>query len=483
VYGARLQEVHEVLTRRQLIARAGQAGVAAAAWQMARLRAAHAAGPPTRLIIVPLLNGAEPRHFWPSPGNLAGMSLITEPLKAYQKQLTFVRGINIDGSNNHMAVRSMFTGAPIPDYLSPDPVNKSVDQVMADHVAASGATKLRSLHLGVIPADSIEFYQRYGRSTFFFAPKPVDYDANPISAFDRTFKGLTGAPKPTTPTTPTTPGAPAPAPAPAAVSYENDVLDISDAELADLTKKLGAVPRELAKIEQHRAALKGLRATGVTPPGMGPSPSNPMPMTDPGPSAPPMGGKVSCDSSALASVEKLRPTLAGKDNLAYRHQYYSDIFDAQVDIAVRALVCGLTRVATIQAGSADGNVTDPVGGGYPHHNTSHGNQDIFAQCQQWYATKLLRLIKGLDVPDPLDSTGKTVLYNSIVLVMSECLPVGHGSDSVPVLLAGNAGGALKAGGFAQLTGATNKSLMATVLKALGAGGAAHFGSTTFSELV
>jgi hypothetical protein len=466
-----------VLTRRQLIARAGAAGMAAAAWQVARQRAAHAAGPPTRLVIVPMLNGSEPRFFWPSPGNLAAMSMITEPLKAYQKQITFVRGINVDGSNNHMAVRSIFTGAVIPDYLSPDPTNKSVDQVMADYTASS--TKLRSLHLGVIPADSIDFYQRYGRSTFFFAPKPVDYDANPVSAFDRTFRGLTGTPKPQ----PTTPGAPTPTtPAPTTTSsFENDVLDISDAELADLGKKLGAAPRELAKVVQHRQALKGLRPTVGTTPGT-PGPTDP-PMTDPGPSAPPMGGKVACDSSQLASVEKLRSALQGKDAVAYKHQYFSDIFDAQIDISVRALVCGLTRVATIQAGSADGNVTDPVGPGYPHHNTSHGSQDIFAQCQQWYMTKLFRLIKGLDVPDPLDASGKTVLYNSIILVMSECLPVGHGSESVPVLLAGNAGGALKAGTFADLKGATNKNLMATVLKALGAPGAAHFGSTTFSELV
>ncbi len=470
-----------MLTRRQLIARAGMGGMAAAAWQMARLRAAQAAGPPTRLVILPMLNGAEPRFFWPSPGNLGAMSMVTEPLKAYQRQISFVRGINVDGSNNHMAVRSIFTGAPIADYLSPDPTNKSVDQLMADHVASSGATKLRSLHLGVIPAESIEFYQRYGRSTFFFAPKPVDYDANPISAFDRTFKGLSGAPKPA-PSTPTVPGQPTPTPVPTPQSYENDVLDISDAELADLGRKLGSAPRELAKVVQHRNALKTLRPTAGTVPGT-PSPTDPPVTTDPGPSAMPMGGKVNCDSSSLASVEKLRPALQGKDAMAYRHQYFSDIFDAQIDISVRALVCGLTRVATIQAGSADGNVTDPVGPGYPHHNTSHGSQDTFAQCQQWYMSKLARLVKGLDVPDPLDASGKTVLYNSIILVMSECLPVGHGSDSVPVLLVGNGGGALKAGTFADLKGATNKALMATVLKALGAPGAAHFGSTTISELL
>ena len=265
-------------------------------------------------------------------------------------------------------------------------------------------------------------------------------------------------------------------PAPTApANFENDMLDIADAELAELGKRATGVPRELAKLDQHKQAIKGLRSA-----------ASPAPMEPPGampPPANPMGGKVSCDSSALASVEKLRGTLQGKDALAYRHQYFSDIFDAQIDIAVRAVTCGLTRVATIQAGSADGNVTDPVGPGYAHHNTSHGNQDVFAKCQQWYATKFHRLIKGLDVPDPLDPTGKTVLHNSIVLMMSECLPVGHGSESVPVLLAGNAGGTLKAGSFVEVMGGSNKALMQTILQLLGvSSGGGHFGGTTFAGL-
>jgi hypothetical protein len=202
-----------------------------------------------------------------------------------------------------------------------------------------------------------------------------------------------------------------------------------------------------------------------------PAPAQPPPAPPRGPT-PVIGG--------IASVEKLRPSLQGNDAAAYRHQFYSDIFDAQIDILARAVVTGITRVATIQAGSADGNVTDPVGGGLPHHNTSHGSPELFAQCQQWYATKFLRLLQALDVPDPLDP-GRTVLHNSVVLLMSECMPVGHESNSVPVLLAGRAGGALRSG-YVDLKGATNLALMQTVLQLCGAGSAPHFGGTTFSEL-
>ncbi len=459
-----------MLTRRQLMARAG---TAAAGWQLSRYGAARAAGgAPTRLVVFPLLNGADHRLFWPNPGNLSAMSTVTQPLAPYQSQLTFVRGIDIEGSFNHMAVRSMFTGAAIPDYLSPDPTVKSVDQSFADHVAASGPTKLRSLHLGVIPADSILLYQMYGRSTFFFAPRPVDYEANPVSAFDRTFRGISGPPAPGPTPGPTPPGG---APAPAPMNLENDVLDIEEAELTDLGKRLGGSARELAKLEQHRQAVRALRPVPVPGAG-GPTPGpTPMPPAAMPPAGMPGGGPT------LASVEKLRPSLQGNDRAAYKHEFYSDIFDAQIDILTRAVVSGMTRVATIQAGSADGNVTDPVGPGYPHHNTSHGNQDIFGQCQNWYMTKFLRLLKGLDVPDPLDP-GKTVLHNSLVLLMSECMPVGHESNSVPVILAGRAGGALKSGSYVDLKSASNKTLMQTVLQLLGAGAASQFGSGTFSEL-
>ncbi len=160
------------------------------------------------------------------------------------------------------------------------------------------------------------------------------------------------------------------------------------------------------------------------------------------------------------------------------------MFDAQVDILARSIVSGLTRVGTLQAGSADGDQVDPVGPGYPHHGTSHGDQTIFAQCQKWYMGKLARLLAALDVPDPLDPSGKTVLYNSMIVVISECLPVTHASTSVPTMVIGNGAGLLNAGRYVASNGATNKAIMQTVLGLAGVSTseAPHFGTTTLSEL-
>lgn len=404
---------------------------------------AHAAanGSAQRLVLFPSMNGASPLHFWPSPGNLAAMSVVTEPLRAWQSRMTFVRGLDVEGSYNHFAVRSMFTGAPVNDYLGPDPTVKSIDQVFADHVAATAPTSMRSLHLGAIPADSIHFYQLYGRSTFFFNPTPVHYEANPVTAFDAVFGGLGGG------------GAPPPV-----RDYKADALAITDAELGALEGRLGRSPRERDKVRAHRAAAGKLGGDAPTAP-------------------------AACDGSALPSVEALRPALAGNAAAAYEYGRFGAIMDAQIDILARALVCGLTRVATLQAGSADGNVIVPVDGGYPHHNTSHGDPATFARVQRWYAEKLARLLTALDVPDPLDP-GKTVLDNSCVVWLSECNP-GHDSVDVPCFYVGGAGGALRTGALVDLPGATNKALLKTIGKAMGVADAAtgHFGSTTLSEVL
>ncbi len=432
------------LSRRQWLKASG--GAAAASALLGGRAFAQAGGPPLRLVLWPMMNGAESQYFWPNPGNLAAMSTITEPLKSYSKQITFIRGVDIAGSQNHFAVRSMFSGFPVASYDTADPNVKSADQVIADHLAASAPSMMKSLHLGVIPADSINYYQRYGRSTFFFSPKAVDYEANPVTAFDRVFAS----------------GGAAPAPGASGVDFTSDSLDLIEAEIGELSGRLRDSALERGKLDQHKDALRSLR------------PSTTPPIATPG--GPPAAG------GQLASVEKLRPALQGNAKDAYKHALFSDIFDAQVDILARSLVSGLTRVATLQAGSADGNAIVPVDRGYPHHNTSHGNQTIFSQCQRWYMTKLERLLAALDVPDPLDPGGKTVLYNTAIVVMAECLPVSHGSESVPTFVVGNAGGLLRAGTFITKTGINNKTVLATILQIFGAPAATQFGSTILAEL-
>jgi hypothetical protein len=391
---------------------------------------------PLRLVCWPMMNGAESGYFYPGGGNASALSLITEPLRKYANLVSFIRSVSISGSVNHYAIRSMYTGGNVSSYTSADPTVASIDQLIANDIAKKAPTPVKSLHLGVIPADSINAYQR-GQSMVFFAPQRVDYEANPVTAFDRLFGNEAGPP-----------GA-----GPMPADFTNEGLDVLEAELNDFTTRLTGAPSELAKLRQHQEVLRGLRPS-----------AKPMTMV------PPVGM-----TGRMPTVEKLRPMLEGNAKDAYKRDYFADMFDAQLDVMARALVLGLTRVATLQAGSADNNLIVPVGRGYPHHNTSHGNQATFSMVAQYYFTKMARFVASLDVPDPLDP-GKTVLDNTVIVLIAECLPVSHSSSGVPCMLLGKLGGKIKPGTYVNQGGINNKHVMATVLRAFGLDGA-HFGST------
>ena len=54
-------------------------------------------------MMVPM-NGAEERHLYPA--NLSALSVVSEPLRKYSQQLTFVRGIDIEGGDESGARRT-----------------------------------------------------------------------------------------------------------------------------------------------------------------------------------------------------------------------------------------------------------------------------------------------------------------------------------------------------------------------------------------
>ena len=78
-----------------------------------------------------------------------------------------------------------------------------------------------------------------------------------------------------------------------------------------------------------------------------------------------------------------------------------------------------------------------------------------------------------------------MLDNSCVVWLSECLPQGHGSESVPAFIVGGAAGALRTGAFLDVAGATNRALLRTICQAMGvpAADSAHLGQITITELL
>lgn len=434
------------LSRRRFLAGLGaSAGAAALSPLWAPAARAQTGAAPVRLVLIPMLNGAQ--SFFPR--DPAGLSVVTEPLAPFRSRLQFLDGIGIAGSSNHYAVRSMFSGTPISSYDVPDPTRPSVDQVIADHIQHTAPTVQRSVHLGVVPADAPAFYQLYGRSTFFFrGDRAVDYEANPVWAHDALFGMTTGGP---------------PDPTTGADAARAAALAYATTELNRFAPRVAHLDIEQQKLNVHQDALRALAGN-----------------TSSTPAAP-----VDCGAGGIASVEALRGTMASRIDPAYDHANFSAVFDAQIDILAKALTCGLTRVATLQAGSADGNVTVPIEGGLPHHNTSHGDQAQFSRVQAWYAGKVARLAAALDIPDPLDPAGGTVLDNSVIVWLAETMPSSHGSTHVPCLYLGGAGGRLVTGGTTRVTGASNLHLMRTLTRVFGVPdtNATHFADAPLAEVL
>jgi hypothetical protein len=440
--GSRNDRRIRTVTRRQLLQAAGLAAAGPALMGralMGRDAMAAAAGPPLRLVCWPMMNGVEAQFFYPGGSDASVLSSVTEPMRKYASLATFIKSVNVSGSDNHYATRATYSGGAVPTYDSPDPNVKSVDQLIADSIATSAPTPLKSLHLGVIPADSIDYYKG-SHSKMFYDPTPVDYEANPVTAYDRLFGTATAMPP--------KPGA----------DFTNDSLDIIDAEMNELEGRMPGAASEINKLALHREALKNLRPSSM--PAM-----VPMPVT----------------SGPLTSVEKLRPLLLGKPMDAYKSAYFSDMFDAQVDIMARVLISGQSRVATLQAGSADNDLIVPVGRGYPHHVTSHGDQTVFSTLVAWYFGKMARFLDALNVPDPL-APGSTVLDNTVIVSIGECLPYTHSSNGVPALYVGKLGGKIKPGAVVDIGGGTNKTVMATILQAFGVP-PAHFGTNVISQVL
>jgi hypothetical protein len=438
------------MTRRQLLRAAGTAAAASPFLNVRAKAYAQNGIQPLRLICWPLMNGAESGYFYPK-GDPSMLSTITEPLRKWANLVTFIDDVNVSGAQNHQAIRATYSGGSVSSYTSPNPVLKSVDILIADKIMATAPTPLKALHIGVIPADSITYYQR-GQNIFFFDQQPVDYEANPVTAFDRLYPGQGAGGGGAVPAGPA---------APPMADFSGDSLDLLDAEMNEVGSRLVTTPSEVAKLNLHKEALKGLRPSKTTP-GM-PTVTPTGPMTGP-----------------IESVEKLRSRLQGNAKDAYKYEYFSEVFDAQIDIMARVLITGMSRVATFQAGSADNDMIVPVGRGYPHHVTSHGNQAVFSMVQNYYFIKMARLMAALDVPDPLDP-GKTVLDNTLLVMMAETLPVSHSSNGVPTLMVGKLGGKVRAGSFIH-GGGTNKNVMSAVLKAFGTD-PAQFGANATSGVL
>jgi hypothetical protein len=122
---------------------------------------------------------------------------------------------------------------------------------------------------------------------------------------------------------------------------------------------------------------------------------------------------------------------------------------AMMDVMEFGFKCDLTRVQSFMFGNAFGpgpmnwiNIKDDYHA-LTHRMNDAGVPDLVAKCITWEVTQVAAFMKRLQA---IPEGDHDVLYNTSFVVLSDIGQGGpHNHDDIPVLLAGNGGGALNPG--------------------------------------
>jgi hypothetical protein len=356
-------------------------------------RVVRAAPPPrpARLFILYIPHGLPWEHFDPvgpdgaldfAASGIGGFS----PLEPYRDAVTVLRGVAMaNDAKDHNAIRAALTGFPEGGVVD------SIDHTIAQALGVTPHV------LGAVPyAATAGFTEnshlaRHGGVW-------VRALESPSAAADAIFG-------PAAPATPAIDEAP----------FEAAALALAQRQVARLRTSVGGFAAEASKLDAHAAALRDLTAARAAPPSA--CSSRPaLPSLD-----------------ALVGADPLDPTQLGH------------VFDAHLEVAANAMVCGAARVVTLQTMYARADVRFDFldGPGIPaeHHlGLSHviDPREPYARAQQWLISRLAtKMLAVLAQPDPLDPA-HTVLDNSVIYVLSEISDgSAHNSDTEPEMIGGS----------------------------------------------
>lgn len=338
---------------------------------------------------------------------------ILEPLTPRASDVLVFRGLDFyEASNHEGGMRAMLTGnGPT-----------SIDQ----HVAASIGqdTAFNSLELGVMTSNwgaSVQTRMVYNNEDY------VHPDDSPASVYRRLFGGVTGNDQ--------------------EVEYNlfdrrKSILDIAKEELEEIDKQAVACGgiEQRQKLSRHLASIRDVEERLTRQ-----AESSGTPVGGAGACQPPMLGQVDPGSNAN----------------------FPAIGQAQAELGVAALACGLTRVVTLQWTHTVSPIAFTwLGQSAGHHDLSHAMNDDYVAAERWFVERFVGLMDLLDsTPDPVDEG--SLLDHTLVVWSQE---LGHGSNhvcqDVPFVMAG-ATDVIEHGKLLEFQGESHQRLLVAVANAMG----------------
>jgi hypothetical protein len=356
------------------------------------------------------------------PENLA-------PLTPHRDACAFFRGLSMGGTDagSHPGgAKKLLTGV--------DGGNgESLDRYLSRTVGA--AAPFRHLYLGAMATQNNASGDKFISYPSAGTTSPPEDD--PITSFGRLFGSATGT-----------------AGAPSGGTKTVDPLEVSviDGALGDMNDLRAKLDVEKAKLDLHLEALRDVerRIKGL------------------GSAALP-----ACNQS-LGSVGLVDPSRL------YDPGHFPQVLQAQLDLVVQAMACGLTNVGVVQASQ---HTSELVMSRFPStplykpsfdmrsHQASHYGQssdpkfDDYVKQRTWFASQFAYLLDQLKARP--EGSG-TMLDNSLVLFCSEISDGNtHSHDDMPFVLAGGGGGAIRTGRLFDYAGRRHSDLLGSIAHAMG----------------
>ena len=433
-----------------------------------RVAKAQGDAPPLRLLVVMSPQGLLQDRWIPSGTGGLNLPSVFSPLAAHRDDLLVVSGIDnavrwqvepVGGGGHHPAGRTLFSAWPYAEVMNGDgtvpstgelvargfsdrdvtgaPWGASIDQVVAQQIGASDPIPSLSLRIGSEYAHENELFFA-GRDGAVTAVGGEHRPARAYSSLTRLVPDDGGGPPPPEP--------PVPDLATRLRNRRSTVLGAVASQFRRLESQVGREDR--ARLEAHATFVDDLERRSRV-------------MMEPGGGGP-GGGSMGCQVHEQSFPGGYNPATSDWDNVTA---------PAQMDNAVLALACGLTRVATVQFTDYHGPsfpfLGSSIPGGWANwHEMVHGDAGSDLATREsvfrFYAEQMAYLLDRLA---SIDEGGTRLLDNTVVLWMSEFGDAAaHWTGDIPVVLAG---GGLRTGRHERFARRTTNDVFSTIKQIFG----------------
>jgi len=409
-----------------------------------------------RFIAVYQPGGTVMNRFTPTGTETAPvLSPILAPLESLKSKINIIQGLNMScavGEQHQAGIIGLLTGTEQVTANTVYAHGPSIDQVLATRILTGKPMKSLELairwatgksHGRLHPINSLNFEDNTS-----FSPIPPRTDPQVI--WNDIFGSIDGG-------TPTNTEA-------IRINRKKSILDFVDRKYVALSMRLGASDR--VRLEEHLTKIREIEA-GLVPPTTPPATCLAPTKIDTSDYNPKSGLNSADDGSTRDTQTDAAIPKVGK---------------FMMDMAVMAMACDRTAVASIQWSDTEAKHTFPwLSLADHHHFYQHDGGFRAAECEKiatWYSEMHAYLLNKMNTT-MVGPDNHTLLSESVVFFGSELQkPDLHQKDNMPFLLAGNGGG-MRTGRWLKYSSQPHNNLLVSILRLFG-DTRSTFGNTKYS---